>query len=249
MRTWSHSTYWHGKKRALTEYAALKTVIEWAWKVHRTLCPEETAAEHLGGCLFEYEFWRNELWIEVNASIIYRPWPGIWLTWMLIRWILRPTADTVRSVVNEFTCDTGFLKSSDADVMGTPSKKSEAPVTEAESKEQEPSMKKAKTSKEHSELKMPKASKEKKDKTKEEKMPKASKPSSSSKVAKKHVKKWIACVENSDQGRARQTCICRNHVGWDCLLLYQLLYTSYCNNEGGPIQQGMLSFLWATWQQ
>eukprot|EP00434_Breviolum_minutum_P022179 symbB.v1.2.019580.t1/scaffold1585.1/size110488/1 len=38
-RQYSHATYWHGKKHGLTEGAALVSVVQWAWQVHRKLNP------------------------------------------------------------------------------------------------------------------------------------------------------------------------------------------------------------------
>ncbi|CAK9028110.1 unnamed protein product [Durusdinium trenchii] len=101
-----------------------------------------------------------------------------------------PSEYDVRSVVEKFTTETGFVKSQPdmtpaKEVKGTSSKKSEAPMAAEE--ESQPS-KKLKTSKEPAE-KVPKASEDSgKKHKKKEAMPKASK-SSGSKVAKPHVKK------------------------------------------------------------
>ncbi|CAL1153128.1 unnamed protein product, partial [Cladocopium goreaui] len=41
-RVWSHATYWHGARKKMTEFAALKEAVLWLWRVHREIVPTHT---------------------------------------------------------------------------------------------------------------------------------------------------------------------------------------------------------------
>ena len=55
-RVWSHATYWHGARKKMTEFAALKEAVLWLWRVHREIVPTHTEPE-FHGYNFKYMFW------------------------------------------------------------------------------------------------------------------------------------------------------------------------------------------------
>ena len=61
-RVWSHATYWHGIRKRMTEFAALKEAVLWLWRVHREIVPTHTELEFRG-----YNFQSKVFWISSTS--------------------------------------------------------------------------------------------------------------------------------------------------------------------------------------